>query len=57
MTQQEMFDRAHARIMAKLHTFVEIQAGPNPLTDDERRKLADKYPERYAFMRPKQKGC
>jgi hypothetical protein len=50
-----MFYRAHDKIMEKLHAFAEIQAGPNPLSDDERRRLADKYPERYGFMRPRKR--
>lgn len=45
-----MFCRAHDQMMGKLRTFAEIQAGPNPLTDDERRRLAAKYPDRYGFM-------
>jgi hypothetical protein len=51
-SSQAMFYRAHDRMMDKLKTFNEIQSGPNPLTDDERCRLADKFPERYEFMRP-----
>lgn len=51
-TQKQLFYEAHERQANLMKLFVEIQQGDNPLTDEERRKLADKRPQ-YEFMRPK----
>lgn len=50
MTQRDHFYLAHRRMMEKLHTFVEIQNGPNPLTLADMRALVAKRPGVYAFL-------
>jgi len=47
-TQHQMERDAFRSIMDGIHTFVEIQSGPNPLTTDEIRKLVEKRPARWS---------
>jgi hypothetical protein len=49
-TQSQHFWTAHRKLHDKISLFNEIQHGPNPLTEDEMRAMADKWPERYGFM-------
>lgn len=40
-----------ADLLEKYKTFNEIMTGPNPLTKEEIRKLVEKRPEQYAWLR------
>jgi hypothetical protein len=51
--QHESMRSAHARIMDRIYTFADIQSGPNPISADELRKLAEKYPDRWSQFLPK----
>lgn len=48
MTQEDMMLSAHARLMVRIHTFNEIQSGPNPLSKEELEVLAKKNPRVWA---------
>lgn len=48
--QRYMSDNASLAPARRWHAFMHIQAGPNPITSDEMRLLAAKYPDRYGFM-------
>lgn len=48
-----MFYRAHDHMMGQLHAYNEIMTGDNPLTKEERRRMATRWPDRYGFMMPK----
>ena len=50
VSQQEHFLRSHRMLYDKLIAFAELQAGPNPLSLDECREMARRWPERYGFM-------
>ena len=51
-TAKQFWAEAEARSAKINRTFVEIQQGPNPLTQAEIRKLAEKRPEVWArFVR------
>ena len=49
--QKQAFYLAQARISGALRTFVEIQQGPNPLTNAEIVRLVQRHPKRYSFLR------
>lgn len=51
LPQQAMQIHAQDRISEKYRAFNEIMTGPNPLTKDEIRKLVEKRPAFYAFLR------
>lgn len=43
---------AHKQIMVRIHTFNEIQSGPNPLSKEDIKKRAEKNPRIWAqFIR------
>lgn len=48
MDQKEMMYSAHKQIMVRIHTFNEIQSGPNPLSKEEIKILAEKNPRIWA---------
>ena len=48
MNQKEMMYSAHKQSMIRIHTFNEIQSGPNPLSKEEIKKLAEKNPRIWA---------
>lgn len=48
--QKAMLHQATSRLTQAVMTFMEIQAGPNPLTHDEIRKLMERHPDRYNWM-------
>jgi len=50
-TQKEMCDQAIDSYHDKLKTFNEIMTGPNPLTKEEIKKLYEKRPVQYAFLK------
>jgi hypothetical protein len=50
-SQNEMFYGAHRKMTERMKTFNDIMKGPNPLSQDEIRKLIAKRPAEYAFMR------
>jgi hypothetical protein len=52
-TQHEIRETTQRQMMEKFHTFVEIQQGPNPITPDELRKLAERRPALWAAFVPK----
>lgn len=43
--QRQMYEDARRRIASADRIFMEIMAGPNPLTPEELRRLIDKRPE------------
>jgi hypothetical protein len=47
-TQNQMFQHAHDRSAAGNTVMMDLLYGPNPITDDELRKLIAKRPEVYA---------
>jgi hypothetical protein len=50
-SSRAMFYRSHDVIAERNRTFFAIQNGPNPLTPDEIRRLAQKHPDRWsAFL-------
>lgn len=50
-TQKQMMRAAEQRMFNVCHTFNEIQTGPNPLTQDEIKKLIAKRPDVYGVLR------
>jgi hypothetical protein len=50
LTQKEVMYSADKKIMAWIHTFNEIQSGPNPLSITELEKLAEKNPRYKMFL-------
>ena len=44
-TSKQFWDAAEKRSATINRTFVEIQQGPNPLSEEEIKKLAEKRPE------------
>ena len=51
VAQKRMERDASERIFTVCRVFNEIQTGPNPLTQDEIRKLIEKRPEIYGCLR------
>jgi len=48
--QKRYMHESHVRIMRKIHTVVEMQCSPNPLTAEEITKLKAKRPELWSFL-------
>ena len=46
-TQEQMFRAAERRFFDRIHQFVEMQSGPNPLTKEEIARLAERHPQRW----------
>lgn len=49
-TQKQMWQEAERKSFDLCHTFNEIMTGPNPLTEDEIRKLLEKRPLLRAWI-------
>lgn len=50
MSQKAAFWRSHDKIMDRFHAWTAIQAGPNPLTQIEFRKLQQRHPDKYTHL-------
>lgn len=49
-SSRAMFYRSHDAYMRRLHAFVEMMNGPNPLTETDLKKLKEKFPGRYDHL-------
>jgi hypothetical protein len=49
--QRLAYEKARRSLADRLNTFNAIMSGPNPLTQAELRRLLEKRPEQYAFIR------
>lgn len=47
-----MLHNASGSPRRRLEAFLELQAGKNPLSEAEVKRLAEKWPHRYGFMVP-----
>lgn len=47
MTQEQHFWAAHRRLADQNAVMLDLLFGPNPITDEELKKLIDKRPDRY----------
>ena len=56
MTLKQKFAREQQREFDQNQTFLDMQRGPNPLTNAEIEKLATKYPDRWGRVRNMGKG-
>jgi hypothetical protein len=55
--QEQEMKSAAASIFATQAAFLEIQAGPNPLTPDEVRRLIERRPDRYSTLHAFARGA
>jgi hypothetical protein len=55
-SQLGMFYAAHDQAFGRLTALAELQNGPNPITEEEWRRLQEKHPGRYGhipYVRPR----